>query len=113
MDDMNNRIKEIKSTLNMLSKDYPGFAKAFMNFMGEAEKEGALDVKTKELISVALSINSKCEWCIAFHVKNALEAGASNDELMEACFVATLMGGGPSLMYTQLAVKAIKDFSKQ
>ena len=103
---------EVKRSLAHLGKDYPDFMKAFSGFMGEVEKEAALSKKSKELISIALSVACKCKWCISFHVKNALDAGATKDEIMETCFVAALMGGGPALMYTQLAVKALEDFSK-
>ncbi len=84
----------------------------FSSFLKSVEEKGALDTKTKELISVSLSIATRCKWCIAFHVKNALDAGAASDEVMEACFVAVLMAGGPALMYTQLAVKAIEEFKR-
>lgn len=113
MQDMKETLREVKKSLGDLSRDYPDLMKAFSGFMGEVEKDGALDRKTKELISVSLSIVKECRWCIAFHVKNALAAGASKQEIMEACFVAALMGGGPALMYTQLAVKALDDFSKK
>jgi len=112
MEDMNETLKEVKKSLAHLGKDYPNLMKAFSGFMGEVEKEGALPTKTKELISVALSVVKECKWCIAFHVKDALDAGATKEEIMEACFVAALMGGGPALMYTQLAVKAIEDYRK-
>ena len=112
MEDMKSVLGEVQNSLKFLSKKYPDFMKAFGGFMGEVEKEGILSRKTKELISVALSIAAQCKWCIAFHVKGALDAGSSKEEIMETCFVATLMGGGPSLMYTQLAVKALEDLSK-
>ena len=112
MEDMNETLGEVKKSLAHMGKKYPDLMKAFSGFMGEVEKEGALSHKTKELISIALSIVAHCKWCIAFHVKNALDAGATKEEVMEACFVAALMGGGPALMYTQLAVKALEDFSK-
>ena len=111
MEDMKKMNEEVHSSLKMLGEQYPEFTKSFSGFLGAVEKPGALDRKTKELMSVALSIVAHCSWCIAFHVKNALDAGASKDEVMESCFVATLMGGGPALMYTQLAVKALEDFS--
>ncbi len=111
MENMKNILQEVNFSLNKLGKDYPQLMKAFSGFMGEVEKPGALDKKTKELIAVALSIDAKCKWCIAFHVKGALDAGATRDEVMESCFVAALMGGGPSLMYTQLAVKALEDLA--
>lgn len=112
MESMNDTLNELNNSLGTLSSEYPHQMKAFIGFMGEVEKEGALSVKTKELISVALSVVAHCKWCIAFHVKNAVGAGATKDEIMEACFVATLMNGGPSLMYTQYVVKALKEFSK-
>ncbi|MBN1502158.1 carboxymuconolactone decarboxylase family protein [Candidatus Woesearchaeota archaeon] len=112
MESMNETLNEVQASISTLSKEYPNQIKAFMGFMGEMEKEGALSVKTKELISVALSVVAHCKWCIAFHVKNALTAGATKDEVMEACFVATLMNGGPSLMYTQYVVKALEEFTR-
>ncbi|HDM23305.1 MAG TPA: carboxymuconolactone decarboxylase family protein [Methanomicrobia archaeon] len=112
MEDMKETLKEVNHSLNRLGKEYPEVLKAFSEFMGAVEKEGALSVKTKELIAVALSVVGKCKWCIAFHVNNALKAGATKNEIMEACFVAALMGGGPALMYVQLVVKALDQYSK-
>ena len=111
MENMREVLEEVQSSLQNLGKDYPDLMKAFAGFMGAVEKPGALDKKTKELISISLSIVSHCKWCIAFHVKGALDSGATKDEIMESCFVAALMGGGPALMYTQLAVKALKDLT--
>ena len=112
MENMKNLLGEVNTSLEHLGKNHPDFMKAFAGFMGEAEKPGAIDKKTKELISIALSITSHCKWCIAFHVKGALDAGANKEEIMETCFVAALMGGGPAFMYTQLAVKALEDLSE-
>jgi len=112
MEDMKKNLKEVHSSLNKLGREYPEVLRAFSNFMGAVEKEGALSVKTKELIAIALSVVAKCKWCIAFHVKNALEAGATKDEIMEACFVTALMGGGPALMYVQLVVRALEEYGE-
>jgi len=110
MEDMKEVLKEVHTSLEYLNKNYPEETTAFGIFLKEVEEKGALDVKTKELISIALSVVAKCKWCIAFHTKRALDAGATKDEIMEACFVASLMGGGPAMMYVQLVVKAIEDF---
>jgi AhpD family alkylhydroperoxidase len=108
---MKQKLDEVMSTVQRAMKANPEQAKAFMEFVRKAEAKGALDVKTKELISVALSIAEHCEWCIAFHVKNAIEAGATREEIMEACFVAVVMGGGPSLVYMKLVMDAVDEFS--
>ena len=109
---MKDVLAEVNDSLKVLGKQYPELMKAFGSFMGAVEKEGALPHKTKELISIALSVVKECKWCIAFHVKNALDAGATKEEIMESCFVAALMGGGPALMHIQLVVKAIEDYKK-
>ena len=111
MDDMKEVLNEVHTSLKTLGKHHPGFIKTFSGFLGEVEKEGALSTKIKELISVSLSVATRCKWCIAFHVKAALDAGATKEEIMESCFVAALMAGGPALMYTQLAVKAIEEYT--
>lgn len=109
---MKTKLDEVMATVQRAMKENPEQAKAFMNFVEKAEAKGALDVKTKELIAVALSIAEHCEWCVAFHVKNAIEAGATKEEIMDACFVAVMMGGGPSLVYMKLVMDAIDDFSR-
>ena len=72
--------------------------------------EGELSTKTKELIAVAMGIGSRCEGCIALHIKAALKAGASRQELIETIGVAVLMGGGPALIYATEALEAIEQF---
>lgn len=112
MEDMKKNLEEVESSLQMLGKEYPEVMKKFSGFMGAVDRDGALKHKTKELISISLAVAKQCKWCIAFHVKKALTAGATKDEIMESCFVAALMAGGPALMYTQLVVKAIEEYSK-
>ncbi|QOR33843.1 carboxymuconolactone decarboxylase family protein [Clostridium sp. 'deep sea'] len=85
---------------------------AFMNLLGAAYAPGAMDVKTKELISVAIGAFSRCEYCIVYHVFKALEAGATPEEIMEAAMVAVAFGGGPSMAYTVTLLKdSIAEFA--
>jgi len=103
--------EEFGKLLQKLGKDCPKFVHAFHEFFEATEREGALDRKTKELISVALAVKAQCPFCISFHVKNALEAGAKPEEIVEAGLVAVLMGGGPSLAYMTYLYKAIEEFT--
>ena len=112
MGEMKQSLDEVNKLVEKIGREYPKESGPFMSFLRRVEAKGALDVKTKELISIALSVAEHCKWCIAFHVKNALEAGATKDEIMEACFVAVSMGGGPSLMYTKLVMDAIEEHGK-
>jgi AhpD family alkylhydroperoxidase len=111
MDDFKKLVEEIHQNLREFSEKTPEQMESFMKLFESIEKDSILDKKTKELISIACSILAKCKYCIAFHVKNALELGASEKEILESAWVAVLMGGGPALMYAQLVLKALKDFS--
>ena len=96
--------------IETLNKSAPEYTKAFMEFAEQAEKEGALSVKTKQLISMALGITAHCIPCIAFHVKSAIEAGATRQEILEAGMVAGQMGGGPAVAYLRYVVDACHQF---
>jgi AhpD family alkylhydroperoxidase len=108
---MKDSFQKAMDWMKEFSKTNPEQMKSFQNMMEAIEKEegAALDKKTKELIAVALSIARNCEWCIAAHVKSALDAGATEEEILEAAWVAVLMGGGPALMHAGLVLEALKD----
>ena len=74
---------------------------------------GALDSKTKELLAIAIAVAIRCDGCIAFHAKAAMQHGATRDEIMETMGLAIYMGAGPSLMYAAQAVEAFDQFSAQ
>ena len=98
--------------LQSLGKAHPDAMKGFQEFMGGVKKDGALSNKIKELIGIALSIAKQCKFCVAWHVKHAIEAGASREEIIEASMVAGTLGGGPALMFTKYVLKSLDDFSK-
>ena len=84
---------------------------AFMNLLGAAYKPGALDIKTKELISVGIGAYNRCEYCIVFHVYKAFEAGATSEEIMEAAMVSVAFGGGPTMAYSVTLLRdCIEEF---
>ena len=104
------KLTEIKELIGRLQKEMPQEISAFHNFMGAVEKPGAIEGKEKELINVALAVAAQCEWCIALHVKGALDGGASKAEVLEAAMQAVLMHGGPALMYMTPVEKALDEF---
>ena len=108
--DMSKYYDRFVDLLETMKKDNPKYVEAFMGFFREAEKPGALDTKTKELISLAIGVKSQCAYCIAFHTKNAIKLGATRQEIMEAGYVATLMGGGPAITYLRYVVDACDQF---
>lgn len=102
----------MKELMGKLSEELPGPMGGFSQLHKSSVEEGALSTKTKELIALAIGINVRCDGCIGFHVHDALEAGASREEVLETIGVAILMGGGPSVMYGAEAYAALDQFSE-
>ncbi len=103
------KANDVYAFIETLSKENPGIVKGFMAMHEAAAKKGALDAKQKELISLGIAITIRCEGCIACHVQDALKAGATQEEIVETIGVAILMGGGPSVVYGDIAYKAMKE----
>jgi AhpD family alkylhydroperoxidase len=106
-------VTELTSQLRTLRADVPEVMKAFGSIAQAALAPKALDGKTKELIAVGISVAIRCDDCIAFHVKAALQQGASREEVTEALGMAVYMGAGPSVMYATHAMDAFIQFENQ
>jgi AhpD family alkylhydroperoxidase len=104
------QLHTIKSHMSKLGTVQPETMNAFTQLHRAAAAAGALDTKTKELIALAIGVAARCDGCIAFHTHDALEAGASEQEIVDALGVAILMGGGPSVIYATHVLEAMEDF---
>jgi len=109
---MSNYSEQAKAVFNFvgtLSKESPKIAEGFGKLHHATAEDGVLTVRQKELIALGIAITIRCEGCIACHVKAALEAGATQEEIVETIGVSIVMGGGPSVVYGDKAYKAMKE----
>jgi AhpD family alkylhydroperoxidase len=97
----------LEASLTQLGKEIPGPMTGFARLHRKGVEDGALSSKVKELMALAISIVVGCEGCIAYHVHDAIQAGASRSELMETVGVGLFMGGGPGSIYAAHALDAI------
>ncbi|MEW7279527.1 carboxymuconolactone decarboxylase family protein [Aquimarina sp. 2201CG1-2-11] len=67
--------------------------KRIFNLDTNAFTEGALDVKTKELLGLVASAVLRCDDCVRYHLETCHKEGLSKDEVVEALSIATLVGG--------------------
>lgn len=103
--------KELSKALATYRQSAPGVASAFSGLASAATQSAAIDVKTKELIALAIGIAGRCDGCIGFHTEAAIRHGASREEIVETIGVATYMGGGPSYVYGAQALLAFDQLS--
>ncbi|WP_201752335.1 carboxymuconolactone decarboxylase family protein [Burkholderia pyrrocinia] len=82
---------------------------AFRAFNSSVFGDGALPAKTKQLIAVAVAHVTQCPYCIRGHTKEALKAGASENEIMEAIWVAAEMRAGAAYAHSALALDVMKQ----
>ncbi len=84
-----NQPVETKTTPSSMSMIEPRFRNIYKTFYKESYfTETALDLKTKELIAIGVSLVAKCEGCLHGHIKKALEIGVSKQEISDAIVVA-------------------------
>ena len=84
----------------------PEVMKAFWAFDKAAVGDGAIPVKYKELIAVAVALTTQCPYCIDVHAENARQAGAIEAELAEAAMVAAALRAGAAVTH---ATHALSD----
>ena len=102
--------EQLNKLMTTMGKEIPGTMAGFGQLHKQAMNNGALSTKTKELIALAIAITVRCDGCIAYHVHDALLAGATRPEIVESIGVAILMGGGPSTIYGSEALEALDQF---
>ena len=96
-----------------MTKNYPQLSVRFLQYTNSVKNEkGALDSKTKKLIALSISVSRQCEWCTAFHAKEAIDDGATEAELVEACSIAIILSGSPALMSMKVLFDTIDDLKK-
>jgi AhpD family alkylhydroperoxidase len=91
----------------------PTPAAAFKAFGDSVFADGALPAKTKELIAVAVAHVTQCPYCIRGHTDRALRKGASQQEVMEAIWVAAEMRAGAAYAHSNLALDAMNHFASR
>jgi AhpD family alkylhydroperoxidase len=116
---MNLKDKEkISHIINLRKKAdsyYSKRSKVYKSFL-EMEKNtytgGALTKKVKELIAIGISVVTNCESCMEWHIKQAIDDGASHDEIIEAIEVGIEMSGGPGTVAARFAMNVLQYYQK-
>ena len=94
---MSNQVEEFnayRAKMNdKILADNNKIIKRIFNLDTNAYQEGALDVKTKELLGLVASTVLRCDDCIKYHLETSYKIGLKKEEVVEALGIATLVGG--------------------
>jgi AhpD family alkylhydroperoxidase len=102
----------IQKAFGALGKSNPKMVKAYMA-LGEASAENdVLDAKTRELISIAVAVTTRCDGCIAVHADAAIKAGASREEVAATLASAISLNAGAAYIYSLRTLEAYDSLRK-
>jgi AhpD family alkylhydroperoxidase len=98
--------KENLARIKQLNELAPEAMKAFWAFDKVSVAEGAIPVKYKELMAIAVALTTQCPYCIEIHSGNARKAGATDAEIAEAAIVAASLRAGAAITHATHALGA-------
>lgn len=102
----------IQKAFGALGRSNPKMVKAYMA-LGEASAENeVLDAKTRELISIAVAVTTRCDGCIAVHADAAIKAGASREEVAATLATAVSLNAGAAYIYSLRTLEAYDSLKK-
>jgi AhpD family alkylhydroperoxidase len=87
--------------------------KRIFNLDTNAYQEGALDVKSKELIGLTCSLVLRCDDCVRYHLGKCKEVGLTTEQVHEAMGVATLVGGTIVIPHLRKAFEYWEELTEQ
>jgi AhpD family alkylhydroperoxidase len=106
MSELINDFNNYRARMNevILSKDNL-VLKRFWSLDNQAYSDGALNVKTKEMLGLVASMVLRCDDCIKYHLGKCKEVGATTEEIYEVFAIANLVGGSIVIPHTRRAAE--------
>lgn len=87
--------------------------KRFFNLDTNTYMEGALDVKTKEMLGLVASMVLRCDDCIKYHVGKCYDEGVTDEQIMEVFSIANLVGGSIVIPHFRRAVEYWEELKER
>ena len=109
------KIERIIKTRKKAHSFYSKKSKVYQSFVDMEQntyKDGNLSKFQKELIAIGISVVIDCESCMEWHIKQALDDGASEDEILEAIEVGIEMAGGPATASARFAMNVLEYYQQ-
>jgi AhpD family alkylhydroperoxidase len=104
-DDRVNEFTDFRKRMNerILAEDNQ-VVRRFFALDTQTYREGALDVKTKEMLGLVASMVLRCDDCISYHIAQCKEAGVNRAEFFEVFSVGLVVGGSIVIPHLRRAV---------
>jgi AhpD family alkylhydroperoxidase len=110
------RIEQLVKTRKKAHSFYSKKSKFYQSFVDMEQntyKDGQLSKKQKELIAIGISVVIDCESCMEWHIKQALDDGATESEIIESIEVGIEMSGGPGTASARFAMNVLEYYQQK
>lgn len=110
-----NKIEQIIKTRKQAHAYFLKRSKVYQSFVDMEQKtytNGALTKMQKELIAIGISVVINCESCMEWHIKQAMDDGAKESEIIEAIEVGIEMAGGPATASARFAMNVLEYYKQ-
>ncbi len=111
MDTFHEVARELAEPARRLRAEIPDVIAGYSAMHRAVMVEGALSVKVKELIAMAIAATRECDGCISSHGRGLARAGATEAEVAEAMGVVVMMNGGPGTVWGPRALAAFREYA--
>ncbi len=112
MDNQLQYYSETGTLRDRFDEGLPDVMQSYSVFRKTVYRDGVLSLKFKRLIALACGLQSGCTRCVQGQTKDAVSAGASKEEILEAVAVAIVMGGTTVSAETWRIVKVLEEMGK-
>lgn len=104
-------MKEYRKLYNKKLSETDEFFRVFGSIDDKTYSEGAISKKNKELMGLAISILSRCDECICYHIEGCVNSEASKAEIIEAIKIGVIGGGSITYPNARFAIKILEEFN--
>ena len=87
--------------------------KRFFALDTRAYEEGALPVKTKELLGLVASLVLRCDDCVTYHMIRCRQEGVTREEIFETLSVGLIVGGSIVIPHLRRAVDTLDQLGRE
>ena len=105
-----NDLTNHRNKYNKLMAESDPFFSEFGALDDKAYSDGAIDKKHKELMGLAISVVTRCNECILYHITGCLDAGADKAEIIEAIKIGVIGGGSITYPNARFAFEMLEEF---
>jgi AhpD family alkylhydroperoxidase len=111
---MENQLELNEERMRLLEKfkqNLPEVMDAEYKFLDLIYKDGALSVKMKRLLALAIALRAGCTNCIIAQTKRAIDAGATKEEVLETLAVEVAMSGTTGIAESLRVIKLMEEMN--